>query len=46
MRLARAVLSTVICKQVLRPHLSQYWFKALPSTLKYNLIKGTWKQLL
>jgi MoaA/NifB/PqqE/SkfB family radical SAM enzyme len=27
-------------------HLSQYWFKALPSTLKYNLIKGTWKQLL
>lgn len=26
--------------------LSTYWFKALPSTLKYNLEKGTWKQLL
>jgi MoaA/NifB/PqqE/SkfB family radical SAM enzyme len=26
--------------------LSKYWFKALPSTLKYNLVKGTWKQLI
>jgi len=26
--------------------LSTYWLKALPSTLKYNLEKGTWKQLL
>lgn len=26
--------------------LSKYWWKALPSTLKYNWIKGTWKQLL
>ena len=26
--------------------LSKYWFKALPSTLKYNLYKGTWKRLL
>ena len=26
--------------------LSKYWWKALPSTLKYNRIKGTWKQLL
>jgi len=26
--------------------LSTYWFKALPSTIKYNLEKGTWKQLL
>lgn len=25
---------------------SKYWWKALPSTLKYNIIKGTWKQLL
>lgn len=25
--------------------LSKYWLKALPSTLKYNFIKGTWKQL-
>lgn len=26
--------------------LSKYWWKALPSTLKYNRIKGTWKQLI
>ncbi|MDP2174684.1 MAG: radical SAM protein [Bacteroidota bacterium] len=26
--------------------LSSYWFKALPSTLKYNLHKGTWKNLI
>jgi MoaA/NifB/PqqE/SkfB family radical SAM enzyme len=26
--------------------LSSYWFKALPSTLKYNLHKGTWKHLI
>ncbi|GAB3564465.1 radical SAM protein [Spirosoma luteolum] len=26
--------------------LSRYWWKALPSTLKYNWMKGTWKQLL
>lgn len=26
-------------------NLNKYWFYALPSTLKYNLIKGTWKQL-
>lgn len=26
-------------------HLSPYFWKALPSTLKYNLWKGTWKQL-
>ncbi len=26
--------------------LNKYWFKALPSTLKYNWIKGTWKELL
>jgi MoaA/NifB/PqqE/SkfB family radical SAM enzyme len=26
--------------------ISKYWWKALPSTLKYNRIKGTWKQLL
>lgn len=26
--------------------LSKYWWKALPSTLKYNWIKGTWKQLI
>lgn len=26
--------------------LSKYWVQALPSTLKYNLIKGTWKQLI
>lgn len=25
--------------------LNRYWLKALPSTLKYNFIKGTWKQL-
>ena len=25
---------------------SKYWWKALPSTIKYNYIKGTWKQLL
>ena len=25
--------------------LSKYWWKALPSTLKYNRMKGTWKQL-
>lgn len=25
--------------------LSKYWWKALPSTLKYNYMKGTWKQL-
>jgi len=24
---------------------SKYWWKALPSTLKYNRAKGTWKQL-
>lgn len=26
--------------------LNQYWFAALPSTLKYNKMKGTWKKLL
>ncbi len=26
--------------------LNKYWWKALPSTIKYNKIKGTWKQLL
>lgn len=26
--------------------LSKYWLKALPSTLKYNVVKGTWKQLI
>lgn len=26
--------------------LSKYWFKALPSTLKYNFNKGTWKELV
>lgn len=25
--------------------ISKYWWTALPSTLKYNYIKGTWKQL-
>ncbi len=25
---------------------NRYWWKALPSTLKYNRIKGTWKQLV
>jgi len=24
---------------------SKYWWKALPSTLKYNYLKGTWRQL-
>ena len=27
-------------------NLNKYWFYALPSTIKYNLIKGTWKQLI
>ena len=27
-------------------HLSRYFWQALPSSLKYNYIKGTWKQLL
>lgn len=26
--------------------LNKYWWKALPGTLKYNHMKGTWKQLL
>lgn len=26
--------------------LSRYWLYALPSTLKYNLVKGTWKELV
>jgi MoaA/NifB/PqqE/SkfB family radical SAM enzyme len=26
--------------------INKYWFKALPSSLKYNLVKGTWKQLV
>lgn len=26
--------------------MSRYWWKALPSTLKYNLHKGTWKRML
>jgi len=26
--------------------LNKYWWKALPSTLKYNAIKGTWKMAL
>lgn len=26
--------------------MNRYWWKALPSTLKYNRMKGTWKQLL
>jgi hypothetical protein len=26
--------------------LSKYWLAALPSTLKYNWEKGTWKNLL
>jgi MoaA/NifB/PqqE/SkfB family radical SAM enzyme len=26
--------------------INKYWFDALPSTLKYNRMKGTWKQLL
>lgn len=25
--------------------LNKYWWKALPGTIKYNLMKGTWKQL-
>jgi hypothetical protein len=25
--------------------MNKYFWKALPSTLKYNLLKGTWKQL-
>lgn len=25
---------------------NKYWWKALPSTLKYNMIKGTWKQMV
>ncbi len=25
---------------------NRYWWKALPSTLKYNYMKGTWKKLL
>jgi MoaA/NifB/PqqE/SkfB family radical SAM enzyme len=25
--------------------LNKYWWQALPSTLKYNVMKGTWKQL-
>lgn len=26
--------------------LSSFWWSALPSTLKYNLVKGTWKAML
>jgi len=26
--------------------INRYWFKALPSTLKYNFMKGTWKRLI
>lgn len=26
--------------------MNKYWWKALPSTIKYNLMKGTWKSLL
>ena len=26
--------------------LNKYWWKALPSTLKYNRIKGTWKRMI
>lgn len=26
-------------------NMNRYWFKALPSTIKYNLIKGTWRHL-
>ena len=26
--------------------MNKYWWKALPSTMKYNLMKGTWKTLL
>jgi MoaA/NifB/PqqE/SkfB family radical SAM enzyme len=25
--------------------MNKYWWKALPSTLKYNLMKGTWKKM-
>ena len=25
--------------------LNKYWWKAMPSTIKYNRLKGTWKQL-
>lgn len=25
--------------------INKYWWKAFPSTMKYNFIKGTWKQL-
>jgi hypothetical protein len=25
--------------------MNKYWWKAFPSTLKYNMMKGTWKQL-
>ncbi len=25
--------------------MNKYWWKALPSTLKYNWVKGTWKQM-
>jgi hypothetical protein len=27
-------------------NLNKYFFLALPSTLKYNLMKGTWRSLL
>ena len=27
-------------------NLNKYWFYAFPSTIKYNLIKGTWKELV
>ena len=26
--------------------MNKYWWKALPSTIKYNRIKGTWKELV
>ncbi len=26
-------------------NVNKYWFDALPSTLKYNILKGTWKKL-
>jgi MoaA/NifB/PqqE/SkfB family radical SAM enzyme len=26
--------------------INKYWWKALPSTLKYNRLKGTWKQMI
>lgn len=26
--------------------MNKYWWKALPSTMKYNFLKGTWKRLL